>query len=300
MNAASGTSPAGSETGRSILGDNFREFRENGLAVAAAVVVACIVFLAVFAPWIAPHDPYQTDLFRRLQPPAWQDGGEWAYLLGCDALGRDVLSRLIYGSRVSIAVGLAVIFIATTIGTLAGLTAGYLRGVPDVLISRLCDILLGFPYLIFAIGLIAMTGPGFQNIILALAYKEWVLPCRVVRGETLAAREMEYIEAARALGASRLHVMLREILPNILSPVIVVATFRMAHIIIIEASLSFLGIGVQPPTASWGSMVADGREFLLDAWWVSTFPGFAILLLVLAINVASQGLRDAFDPRLQQ
>ena len=288
------------ERGRSILGENLREFGTNGLAVAAALVVVGFAILAAFAPWIAPQDPYATDLFRRLQPPAWEEGGDWAYLLGCDALGRDVLSRLIYGTRVSIAVGLAVIFIATTIGTLAGLTAGYLRGIPDAIISRLCDILLGFPYLIFAIGLIAMTGPGFQNIILALAYKEWVLPCRVVRGETLAAREMEYIEAARALGASRLHVMLREILPNILSPVIVVATFRMAHIIIIEASLSFLGIGVQPPISSWGSMVADGREFLLDAWWVSTFPGLSILLLVLAINVASQGLRDAFDPRLQQ
>ena len=291
---------AAAERGRSILGDNLREFRGNGLAVAAALVVLGFAALAVFAPWVAPHDPYETDLFRRLQPPAWKEGGDFAFLLGCDALGRDVLSRLIHGTRVSIAVGLAVILIATTIGTLAGLTAGYLRGAPDAVISRLCDILLGFPYLIFAIGLIAMTGPGFQNIILALAYKEWVLPCRVVRGETLAAREMEYIEAARALGASRFHIMLREILPNILSPVIVVATFRMAHIIIIEASLSFLGIGVQPPTASWGSMVADGREFLLDAWWVSTFPGLSILLLVLAINVASQGLRDAFDPRLQK
>ena len=290
---------AGPEAVRSVFGDNLREFRDNRLALAATIVVAAITLLAILAPWVAPHDPSQTDLFRRLQPPAWQAGGAWAYPLGCDALGRDVLSRLIYGSRVSIAVGLAVILIATTIGTLAGLAAGYLRGVPDLLISRLCDILLGFPYLIFAIGLIAMTGPGFQNIILALAYKEWVLPCRVVRGETLAAREMEYVEAARALGASRRHVMLREILPNILSPVIVVATFRMAHIIIVEASLSFLGIGVQPPTASWGSMVADGREFLLDSWWVSTFPGLAILLLVLAINVASQGLRDAFDPRLQ-
>ena len=299
MNTPAPMPIATAERGRSILGDNLREFSGNGLAVAAALVVLGFTVLAVFAPWIAPHDPYETDLFRRLQPPAWEEGGDIAFLLGCDALGRDVLSRLIHGTRVSIAVGLAVILIATTIGTLAGLTAGYLRGVPDAIISRLCDILLGFPYLIFAIGLIAMTGPGFQNIILALAYKEWVLPCRVVRGETLAAREVEYVEAARALGASRRHIMLREILPNILSPVIVVATFRMAHIIIIEASLSFLGIGVQPPTASWGSMVSDGREFLLDSWWVSTFPGLAILLLVLAINVASQGLRDAFDPRFQ-
>ena len=288
------------EQAESVLARNMLQFMANRLALSCAVVILVFTFLAIFAPLIAPQDPYETDLLRRLQPPAWMEGGEIAYIFGCDALGRDVLSRLIYGSRISIAIGLAVILIATTIGTMAGLIAGYKRGVTDVLISRLCDILLGFPYLIFAIGLMAMMGPGFINIIIALTYKEWVLPCRVVRGETLVAREVEYVEAARAIGASQMHVMLREILPNILSPVIVVATFRMAHIIIVEASLSFLGIGVQPPTASWGSMVADGREFLLDAWWISTFPGLAILLLVLAINIASQGLRDAFDPRLHR
>ncbi len=288
------------EQAESVLARNMLQFMANRLALSCVVVILVFTFLAIFAPLIAPQDPYETDLLRRLQPPAWMEEGEIAYIFGCDALGRDVLSRLIYGSRISIAIGLAVILIATTIGTMAGLIAGYKRGVTDVLISRLCDILLGFPYLIFAIGLMAMMGPGFINIIIALTYKEWVLPCRVVRGETLVAREVEYVEAARAIGASQMHVMLREILPNILSPVIVVATFRMAHIIIVEASLSFLGIGVQPPTASWGSMVADGREFLLDAWWISTFPGLAILLLVLAINIASQGLRDAFDPRLHR
>lgn len=286
--------------GRSLLSGNVQEFMANRLAVLSALVVLGFCVLAVFAPLIAPHDPNADDLFRRLQPPAWRDGGEWAYPLGCDALGRDILSRLIHGSRISIIIGVTVILVATTIGTLAGLASGYFRGVIDVLIARLCDILLGFPYLIFAIGLMAMMGPGFENIILVLVYKEWVLPCRVVRGETLAAREMEYVESARALGASPIHVMLREILPNILSPVIVVATYRIAQVIIVEASLSFLGIGVQPPTASWGSMIADGREFMLGAWWVSTFPGLAILALVLAINVASQGLRDAFDPRFQR
>lgn len=276
---------------------NLQVFLANRLAVACALVVLLFMAMAVFAPWIAPHDPSETDLFRRLQPPAWSAGGEWSYLLGADALGRDILSRIVYGARISIFIGAAVILVATTVGILAGLAAGYLRGWTDILISRLVDILLGFPYLIFAIGLMAMMGPGLQNIILALAYKEWVIPCRLVRGETLAAREVEYVEAARALGASRRHIMLREILPNILSPVVVVATVRMAHVIILEASLSFLGLGVQPPTASWGSMVADGRAFMLEAWWVSTFPGLAILALVLAINVASQGLRDAFDPR---
>lgn len=284
----------------SIFRQNLRNFSRNRLAVGSAIVVVLFVLMAVFAPLIAPHDPNETDLFRRLQPPGWAAAGEWSYVLGCDALGRDILSRIIYGTRISIFIGAAVILVATTIGIVAGLAAGYLRGWVDVIISRLVDILLGFPYLIFAIGLMAMMGPGLINIILALAYKEWVIPCRVVRGETLVTRELEYVEAARALGASRWHIMRREILPNILSPVIVVATIRMAHVIILEASLSFLGLGVQPPTASWGSMVADGRAFILEAWWVSTFPGLAILLLVLAINVASQGLRDAFDPRFHE
>jgi peptide/nickel transport system permease protein/dipeptide transport system permease protein len=282
---------------QSLFARNLWLFAGSRLSLASAAVVLGFVVMALAAPLIAPHDPYETDLFRRLQPPAWMPGGEWSFLLGCDALGRDILSRIIYGARISIFIGAAVILVATTVGILAGLAAGYLRGWTDVVISRLVDILLGFPYLIFAIALIAMTGPGLQNIILALAYKEWVIPCRVVRGETLAAREVEYVEAARAMGGSRRYIMLREILPNILSPVVVVSTVRMAHVIILEASLSFLGLGVQPPTASWGSMVADGRSFMLEAWWVSTFPGLAILLLVLSINVVSQGLRDAFDPK---
>ncbi len=277
-----------------------RTFMRNRSAVVAVGVVLLFVLIAIFAPWIAPHDPNETDLLLRLQPPVWMEGGDWSYLLGCDGLGRDLLSRIIYGSRVSIFIGTAVVVLATGVGIVAGLMAGYLRGWVDTVISRLVDILLAFPYLLFAIGLMAMMGPGLQNIILALAYKEWVIPCRLVRGETLALREIEYVEAARAVGASSAYIMGREILPNILSPVIVVSTIRMAHVIILEASLSFLGIGVQPPTASWGSLVADGRSFIMDAWWISTFSGFAILALVLAINVASQGLRDAFDPRLQE
>ena len=282
---------------KSPLRQNLKLFLSSKLSALATAFVFLFVGMAIFAPWIAPHDANETDLFLRLQPPAWIEGGDISYLLGCDGLGRDILSRIIYGARISIFIGVAVIVIATGIGIIAGLSSGYLRGWVDITISRLVDILLGFPYLIFAIALIAMIGPGLQNIILVLVYKEWVIPCRVVRGETLAAREVEYVEAARALGGSSLHIMLREILPNILSPVIDVSTIRMAHVIILEASLSFLGLGVQPPTASWGSMVADGREFMLEAWWVSTFPGLAILLLVLAINVASQGLRDAFDPK---
>ncbi len=288
------------DEGQSIFVKNLHDFVRDRLAFASLLIVLFFFLLALFAPLIAPHDPYDTDLMRRLQPPFWLDGGEISYFLGCDALGRDILSRLIFGSRISISIALAVVFISVSIGTIAGLIAGYKKGVADILISRLCDILLGFPYLIFAIGLMAMMGPGFKNIILALAYKEWVEPCRVVRGETLVAREMEYVEASKSLGASSKWIMFKEILPNILSPIIVVSTFRMAYVIITEASLSFLGIGVQPPTASWGAMVSDGREFIYDAWWISTFPGVAILILVLSINVGSQGLRDAFDPRFHR
>jgi ABC-type dipeptide/oligopeptide/nickel transport system permease subunit len=277
----------------------WRRALRNRSALAAAVVIATAAGVAILAPWIAPHAVDDTDLLRRLQPPVWMAGGEWAFPLGCDGLGRDILSRLFFGARVSITVGLLVVGIAVAIGTIAGLCAGYLRGAVDTVLSRLAEILLAFPYLIFAVGLMAMTGPGLHNLVLALVYREWVVSFRVVRGETLVAREVEYVEAARSLGASRLHIMLREILPNILSPVLVVGTVRMATVIMLEASLSFLGLGVQSPAASWGAMVADGRDFLLDAWWVSTVPGIAIFALVLSINVASQGFRDAFDPRMR-
>ncbi len=276
-------------------------FWRNRTAAGALGLVIIVALMAACAPWIAPQDPTDADLFRRLCAPVWEvENTEPGFWLGCDSLGRDMLSRLIYGARVSLAVAALVVGIAAVIGTLAGLAAGYFGGWVDVVISRLVDTLLGFPYLVFAIGLMAMMGPGLHNIVVALVLKEWIFTCRVVRGETLAAREQDYVEAARALGCSPMHIMLREILPNVLSPVLVVATFRMAYVIIMEASLSFLGLGVQPPTPSWGSMVADGRDFLVDAWWVSTLPGLCILALVLSINLASQGLRDAFDPRLHQ
>jgi ABC-type dipeptide/oligopeptide/nickel transport system permease subunit len=277
-----------------------RRLAANRTALGAAIVVLGAALLAVFAPIVVPQDPTDADLFRRLCEPFWMPQAEPGYWLGCDALGRDILSRLIYGARVSLSVAALVVCIAAVIGTVAGLAAGYLGGWVDTIVSRLVDTLLGFPYLVFAIGLMAMMGPGLHNIVIALVLKEWVFTCRVVRGEALAAREQDYVEAARAIGCTSRHIMLKEILPNVLSPVLVVATFRMAYVIIMEASLSFLGLGVQPPTPSWGSMVSDGRDFLVEAWWVATLPGLCILLLVLSINLASQGMRDAFDPRLHQ
>ena len=277
-----------------------RRFRRDWLSGGCAALAALIALLALFAPAIAPHDPADSDLLRRLQPPAWMEGGDWIFPLGCDALGRDMLSRLLYGARISLAVGFSVVAASTIAGIALGLIAGYVRGALNAMLSRVADILLGFPYLVFAIGLMGMMGPGLSNIVITLIAKEWVVPFRVVRGETLGAREQDYVEAARAIGCRPWRIMRGEILPNILSPVLVVATIRMAHVIIMEASLSFLGLGVQPPQASWGSMVSDGREFLAEAWWVATWPGLAIQLVVLGINVASQGLREAFDPRLSR
>lgn len=275
----------------------FRRFRRDWLSFACAAFMLAMAAVAVFAPLLALHDPADSDLLRRLQPPAWMPDGDWSYPLGCDGLGRDILSRLIYGARISLGVGVSVVAVSTLIGASAGVLAGFLRGAIDAVLSRIADVLLGFPYLVFAIGLMGMMGPGLSNIVLTLVLKEWVVSFRVARGETLGVREQDYVEAARALGCPRWRIMRGEIMPNILSPVLVVATIRMASVIIMEASLSFLGLGVQPPAVSWGGMVSDGREFLADGWWVATCPGLAILLVVLATNLASQGMREAFDPR---
>jgi ABC-type dipeptide/oligopeptide/nickel transport system permease subunit len=277
-----------------------RRFVADRTSLCCAAIVLLAGLTALFAPMIAPHDPADGDLLRRLQPPVWQADGDWSYPLGCDELGRDMLSRLIFGARVSLGVSFGVVLVSGVIGTVLGMVAGFARGALDAVLARVADVLLGFPYLVFAIGLMGMMGPGLSNIVITLVLKEWVVAFRVARGETLGAREQDYVEAARAVGCPAWRIMLGEILPNILSPVLVVATIRMAHVIIMESSLSFLGLGVQPPAVSWGSMVADGREFLAEGWWVATLPGLAILVVVLAINLASQGAREAFDPRLHR
>ena len=277
-----------------------RRFLADRTSLCCAVIVLLAGLVALFAPVIVPHDPADADLLRRLQPPVWQTGGDWAYPLGCDGLGRDMVSRLIFGARVSLGVGFGVVVASSLIGTLLGMVAGFVRGAIDVVLSRIADVLLGFPYLVFAIGLMGMMGPGLGNIVITLVLKEWVVAFRVARGETLGAREQDYVEAARAIGCPSWRIMAGEILPNILSPLLVVATIRIANVVIMESSLSFLGLGVQPPSVSWGSMVADGREFLAEGWWVATLPGLAILIVVLAINLASQGTREAFDPRLHR
>lgn len=221
------------------------------------------------------------------------------FLLGGDELGRDILSRIIYGSRISIWIGFLSVGISMLVGALLGAFAGYYRGLFDELLSRFSEILLAFPFLIFAIGVMAMMGPGFPNLIFALTFKGWVEFFRLIRGEVLSETTREYVEAARAAGQRNWVIILREILPNVIHSLIVLGTLRLGYMIIMEASLSFLGLGIQPPTPAWGSMVNSGRPYMLNAWWISTFPGIALLMLVLSINLLGEGLRDILDPRLK-
>lgn len=275
------------------------ELRQHRLALLGGIIVLVYVLAAIFAEQITVHDPTMGSLRLRLDPPAWYPEGTWSYPLGSDAQGRDLLTRIIFGARVSLAVGLLSVGISVAVGTLVGAVAGYYRGRLDDVVSRFADLLLAFPYLIFAIGVMAFLGPGFTNLIMALTFKGWVEFFRLVRGEMMSEKTQEYVEAAKVSGQNNVAIIAREILPNIIQSVFVLGTLRMGHMIIMEASLSFLGLGIQPPTPAWGSMVAAGRDYLLVAWWVSTFPGLAILFLVLAINVFGEGLRDILDPRLK-
>lgn len=277
----------------------FRELVDHPIALVGGIIVLVYVLGAIFAPQITVHDPTRGNLRLRFNPPAWNAGGSWEYPLGTDAQGRDLLTRIVYGARVSLLVGLLSVSISVLIGGTLGALAGYYRGRLDAVISRLADLLLAFPFLIFAIGVMAFMGPGFTNLILALTFKGWVEFFRVVRGEMLAEKTEEYVEAARVSGLGNLAIIGREILPNIVQSVFVLGTLRMGDMIIMEASLSFLGLGIPPHIPAWGSMVAAGRDYMLVSWWVSTFPGIALLILVLSINIFGEGLRDILDPRLK-
>jgi peptide/nickel transport system permease protein len=239
------------------------------------------------------------DLRLRLQPPAWLEGGDWAFPLGTDHLGRDILSRIFYGARISLLVGFSSVFIAGTLGTALGLLAGFYRGPLDDVISRIIDIQLAVPYLLLAIALMMILGSNLRNILLVLVLYGWTVYARLVRAETFSVREREYVLAARVGGASSRRIMVRHVFPNVVNAVIVMATLEMANMIIFEAGLSFLGLGVQPPTPSWGGMLADGRDYIpAGIWWPATFPGLAISLTILGINQVGDWLRDLLDPRM--
>ena len=276
-----------------------KELLQRRTAFLGAIIVLSFILVAILAPVIAPHDPLKAGIIVRLRPPFWIDGGSITYPLGTDEIGRDIFSRIIYGARISILVGLITVGISGFIGTLLGSFAGYYRGRFDEILSRFADLLLSFPYLIFAIFLMAIVGPGFFNLIVILCFKSWVNFFRLSRGEMISEKTKEYVEAAQALGVSNFKIIFKEILPNIIHSILVLATLRVGYFIILEASLSFLGLGIQPPTPAWGSMINAGRAYMLSSWWVSTIPGIALLILVLSINLLGEGLRDILDPRLK-
>ncbi len=284
---------------RRNLSDFFNDLKKHPLAMLGGIVLIIYIVLALITPLITDVDPNRGNLRERLNPPVWQDGGSWEYPLGTDAQGRDLLTRILYGSRVSLAIGFISVGISALIGTILGALSGYFRGWLDNIVSRFADLLLAFPYLIFAIGMMAFLGPGFSNLIVALTFKSWVEFFRLVRGSMLAEKNQEYVEAAKVSGQGSMAIISQEIFPNIFHSVFVLATLRMGFLIIMEASLSFLGLGLPARIPAWGSMVSAGRDHLMVAWWISTIPGIAILILVLAINLFGEGLRDILDPRMK-
>jgi peptide/nickel transport system permease protein len=272
-----------------------RAFSKNRTAVAGLIVIVALYLIALLTPLIAPYDPtFQGDLVGERYV-----GLSGVHPLGTDQFARDVLSRLLYGTRISLLIGFISVGISVTIGTLLGAIAGFLGGFVDGLIMRVVDMVISFPQLVLLITIIALFEPSIFLIVAVLGLTLWPTTARIVRGEVLSLREREFVQAAKALGYSKRRIVLRHLIPNALAPVIVAATLGIGNTIVLEAGLSFLGLGVQPPTASWGTMVADGRNVLLNAWWLSTFPGLAIVFTVLSFNLVGDGLRDALDPRLR-
>ncbi|MCL5950261.1 MAG: ABC transporter permease [Chloroflexi bacterium] len=273
--------------------------RARTVFVPAAFLVL-LVIAAVFPEQLAPYNLAAHDLANNVEPPVFMPGGSLDHLLGTDQLGRDVLTRIIYGARISLAVGAASVLIAGTVGVILGLVAGYWGAWIDELITRLADVQLAFPYLLLAIAVVAVVGPGIVTIIMVLGLTRWTVYVRTVRGDVLSVREKEYLTAARCVGASDLRIVFHHVLPNVIQPTIVVATFTFANNIVAEASLSFLGLGIPPPTPTWGGMLAEGRQYLTSAWWIAAFPGLALALTVLSANLLGDWLRDELDPRVKR
>ena len=282
------------------LREFWSHFRENAGAVAGLAVIVVLLVAALLAPWLAPHPPAEQYRDALLLPPAWLAGGSWTYPLGTDDVGRDLLSRLLYGSRVSLLIGCIVVTLSLAAGVILGLVAGFFRGAVETLIMRLMDIMLALPSLLLAIAIVAVLGPSLTNAMIAIAVV--VLPhyVRLTRASVIAETANDYVMASQVAGAGLLRQMFVNVLPNCLAPLIVQATLGFSAAILDAAALGFLGLGAQPPTPEWGTMLADARQFIQRAWWVVTFPGLAILLTVLAFNLMGDGLRDALDPKLKR
>jgi peptide/nickel transport system permease protein len=272
--------------------------RKDKSALFGVLILLVVVLCAVLAPIISPANPHEQLLSRSLKPPLWSDG-QRIYILGTDHLGRDFLSRLIYGTRVSLAVGFFAVFLTGSVGLLVGLVSGYFGGKVDFVFMRLVDLVLSFPFILLALATIAIVGPSLTVLILVMSMRIWVIYARVVRGEVLSLREQEFVQGARSIGSSHIRIIFRHILPNVLAPVIIIASIYLGRMIIIEAGLSFLGLGVPPPTPTWGGLLSDGKVHLYTAWWVVTFPGLAITITVLGSNLVGDWLRNVLDPRLK-
>ena len=268
-------------------------------ALLGAGILTLVVVIAVAAPLITHQSPAGLDIKNRLLPPVWAAGGSAEHMLGTDHLGRDLLSRLAYGARVSLLVGVSAVAVSGVVGVSLGLVAGYYGGLVDDVIMRLADFELAFPFILLAIAILAVLGPGLSKVILVLGLTGWAQYCRLTRAQVLGLRETEFVEAARTIGASTPRILVRHILPNAMAPVIVIASFSVASVIIAEASLSFLGLGIPPSVPSWGGMLSEGRTYIERAWWLVTFPGLALMLTVLSINVLGDAVRDTLDPRLR-
>jgi dipeptide transport system permease protein len=281
------------------LAETWSYFKDNRGAVIGLWIIVALVVVAAGADLIAPFPPNATNNAAFLKPPFWQSGGSLAHPLGTDAIGRDMLSRLIYGARLSLAIGLAVTSLSVLFGTVLGLTAGYFRGVTEIAIMRVMDIIMTLPSLLLAIVIVAILGPGVMNALLAVAVVLLPSYVRIARAAVITETAKDYVTAAKVSGAGGLRLMVREVLPNCSAPLIVQATLGISTAILDAAALGFLGLGAQAPTAEWGTMLADAREFVLRAWWVVTLPGVMILVAVLAFNLLGDGLRDALDPKLK-
>jgi len=274
--------------------------RRLRLPVVSLGIIAVFVLAALSAPLLALSDPYEQALRLRFQPPVWLDGGSWAHPLGTDRLGRDLLSRLVHGARVSLSAGVLTVLLASFVGAAIGLVAGYYRGRVDAVLMRVTDATMSFPVILLALILAVTVGPSYTNVVLAIAVILWARYARVIRGQVLTLMELDFIAQSRIAGAGAWRIITRHLFPNTLNTLVVLVTLQVGYVIIVEASLSFLGAGIPPPAPAWGSMIAESRDFITSAWWASLFPGLAILLVVLAFNLLGDWLRDTLDPKLRQ